>query len=115
MCEYYNCTNEADCVRGYEVCDENRLMGFDDHHSFVCIAVFHQNTDKMEVLYKGCFVDQDSSYNDTCVLQEYPTNYYSCVCNSNLCNNNGSSIIPSNHTSTIPSTGILWINACLVY
>lgn len=104
VCEYYNCTDKADCVRGYEVCDENRLMGYDEH-SFVCIAILYQNTDKMEVLYKGCFVNQDSSYNETCVLEEYPENYYSCECNGNLCNNNGSTIIPSNHTYTIPSTG----------
>ena len=105
VCEYYNCT-DAHCMRGYEVCDENQLVDYDDH-SFVCVAVLYQNTDKMKAIFKGCFVDQDSSYNDTCVLQEYPTNYYSCECNSNLCNNNGSLIIPSNHTFTIPSTGSL--------
>ena len=113
VCEYNNCTDEAHCVRGYEVCDESRFMDYGDH-SFICITVFHRNTSEMKLLFKGCFVDQySSSYNDTCVLQEYPTNYYSCECNSNLCNNNGSLIIPSNHTFTIPSTGKLAVAMCM--
>ena len=104
VCEYYNCTDEAHCVRGYEVCDENRLSDYDNHFH-VCATILHQNSSKVEILFKGCLVDQYDSYNDTCVLDEYPVNFYSCVCNATLCNSDGNLIVPLNHTFKSPPAG----------
>ena len=84
------------------MCDENPLSDIDSHF-YACTSVLHKNTSKMEILFKGCYVDRYDSYNETCVLEEYPTTYYSCVCNATLCNSNGSLIIPPFKT---PSTGI---------
>lgn len=109
VCEYYNCTNGADCVRGYEVCDENPLFSYDDAFAFVCIAFYtvpYQNiTSEKEVIIKSCFIDEYDPYNETCVMKQYSENIYGCLCNSTLCNNNGTPIIPSNHTFTSPPTG----------
>lgn len=106
ICEYYNCTDEAHCVYGYEVCSENPFYGGDDY--YVCVAVLNRLSDKLQVLYKGCFI-MEYGCNDTCVLEEYPKDYYSCCCNSTLCNNdiynNDSLIAPSNYTPVIKPTG----------
>ena len=102
VCEYYNCTDEGDCVSGYEVCDENWTENpvFSDKITLVCLAVLHRNTSEQKVLYKACFVGKYGTCYDTCVMEEHPTDIYACCCNSSLCNNNGSLILPSNHTSS---------------
>ncbi len=103
MCEFHNCTNEGNCVHGYEVCDEGPLWNNDD--DLVCVAILYKNITKMKVLFKGCFVDESDPYNETCVLEEHPmSHYYTCICNSTLCNSN-ETLIPSNHGSMIPPTG----------
>ena len=86
VCEYYNCIDEAHCVQGYEVCDENPEWVGD-----VCVAAFHRNNSKLEVL-KSCFLSGGGTYYDSCVLTEYLLNTYSCLCNTTLCN---SKIVPS--------------------
>lgn len=90
-------------MHGYEVCDEGQFSNYDD--GLVCIAVLYKNITKTKILFKGCFVDESDPYNETCVLEEHPWgDYYTCICNSTLCNSNGTLVL-SNHTSTIPPTG----------
>lgn len=113
ICEYYNCTNEAHCVYGYEVCNENPFFGGDDY--YVCMAAFYLFGDKP---FKGCFIVEHGC-SDTCVLVEYPKDYYSCICNSTLCNSNNNLIVPY-HTSVIQPTGyntymIVYCLAIVVY
>lgn len=103
ICKYYNCTDDDHCVQGYEVCSENPILASDNH--LVCVAVLNGNTtSELGVTWKGCFSDESGYCSNACVLNEYPTNYYSCCCNSTLCNNNISFIAPSNYT-VIP-TGV---------
>ena len=102
VCDYYNCTDDGRCVQGYEVCSENSIMSDDDRH--VCVAVLYGNaTNDLRVVWKGCFSDEDDFSNGTCILMEYPTNYYSCLCNATLCNSNDSLMLPPNHTRVPPS------------
>lgn len=102
MCEFYNCTDGVNCVHGYEVCNESPLLN--NHDSLVCVAALYKNITEMKVLFKGCFIDEDDPSNETCILEEYPMDYHVCICNSTLCNSNGTLIL-SNHTYTIPPTG----------
>lgn len=104
VCEYYNCTDGAQCVRGYEVCDENpQLKDYDNDH-LACIVVLYRNNAAMNVQLKSCFSEQCGG---VCALEEYPTNVYSCCCHGNLCNSNYSLTLQSHHTpiATSLSTG----------
>jgi len=102
ICEYYDCTDEAHCIHGYEVCDENPLYG--DSDFLVCVAVLYQPSNMLESLFKGCFFNE-YDYCDTCVLKEKLQYVYSCCCNSTLCNSNNNLIMPSNHTTVMQPTG----------
>ena len=113
MCEYYNCTTDGGhCVQGYEVCDENPVWVGD-----ACIAAFQHDNNKPEVHSKGCFICSGSTCHETCVLREFPTNVYSCLCNTTLCNSNANLIVPSIHmlTSIDLPTGKQFSLASLVY
>jgi len=104
-------------MHGYEVCDESPLYDGDYFH--VCVAVLYQPSNMSEIRYKGCFIVEYNCY-DTCVLdEEYSKDYYSCCCNSTLCNsdiyNNDSLIISSNNTSVTKPTGKQFITIYRYY
>lgn len=107
VCQYYNCTDEDHCVHGYEVCDESPL--FDDDDSFVCIAVIHQNTSRMDV-FKSCFIDDSDQCNKDCVLKKDTGDWYTCCCNSILCNTNVGFTVTSDYTSTTSNGLVLHYN-----
>lgn len=98
VCEYYDCTDEAHCIQGYEVCDENPVWVGD-----TCVAAFHRNNGELEVDSKGCFLSGGATYHDTCLLREFPANIYSCLCNTTLCTSKTTLIVPSSQMHASPT------------